>query len=85
MDSNTWGWAFGQIVSTIGSVFGFAITAFGAATVTILFFIWFTAVIRLVIRPIIGMKMYGSFAEVDRNSRRVAHEKAEARRYGVKE
>lgn len=84
MSSSVWSWAVSSVLEVITAIFGYAITLFGAATLSIMVLIWLYAVVRLIVRPIMGTHIYGDIASTDAKTRAVMRERAENKsKYGV--
>ena len=54
MDLRIWTWAITQLISAFTTVFGYALTCFGVASVSLTVLILFAVVVRLIVMPIVG-------------------------------
>ena len=74
MDLSTWTWAITQLISAFTTVFGYALTCFGVASVSLTILILFAVVVRLIVMPIVGRStsmlidnaMFGTSREIAR-------------------
>lgn len=55
MDLNTWTWAVGVVLGALANVFGKVLSLFGSALPTITILIFISAIVRLILRPLVGM------------------------------
>lgn len=81
MTSEIWSWACAQVLRVCTFIFGSAISFLGVATVTLLVLLWIYTIIRLIVRPILGMAMNDVYSDINRRmttnkSMAVAREKA---------
>lgn len=66
MDNNTWTWAFSLVLDAVVSLFGSAITVLGVATVSLLVLLWLHTLVRLIVRPIVGMALGDVYGDINK-------------------
>ena len=81
MTSDIWNWACAQVLRVCTFLFGSAISFLGVATVSLLVLLWIYTIIRLIVRPIIGMAMGDVYSDLNKRMTKnkswaVAREKA---------
>lgn len=72
MDISTWTWAIGVVLGVLADVFGKCLSLLGAALPTITVLIFLSIIVRLIIRPLVGMATASAFGDAFKRSQESA-------------